>query len=186
MMKTILSISLVISTTLLVASCSAGSKKTDASQEAACNKDIAVATDINEAASQEQTVAQVSPDLMMLNLKGKVASCESDGYRDVLEQGKTVYKFDENGNLISIGSEKINATRNDAGQIQQIQFSETDDLGEEQTTVIKLYYDKNGRVTKTHIKHFMGNAQTSLTYNENGQLIKRMIEGSEPINASSG
>lgn len=157
----------------LIAITSIGLMACGGKQQPAENLDAAADTTVVEEAIIEETV---SPDYVMLNLKGKVKSYELSStnnghYWDFV--GEKV-EFDENGLIVKVNNQKAQLTRNDKGQITNFTWREQFEEDDWEDVCYIYTYDENGQVT--NIEHHGCWAEYNCTFvrDDNGNVTKRI------------
>ena len=152
----------------LIAITSIGLMACGGKQQSAENQEAATDTLTVEEPVVEETV---SPDYVMLNLKGKVKSYELSGadYCDFVG-GKV--EFNEEGLIVKVNGEKADLERNDKGQITKYTWEvHLEDLEDE----FNIYcYDENGQVKKIEYHGNFCDYDHTLERDENGNVVKRI------------
>lgn len=157
----------------LIAITSIGLMACGGKQQPAENLDAAADTTVVEEAIIEETV---SPDYVMLNLKGKVKSYElssaDDGNYWDFVGGKV--EFDENGLIIKVNDQKAKLERNDKGQITKYTWKEQMEEDYWEDANYMYSYDEKGQVTEIEYHGCYADYNSTFERNENGDVIKRI------------
>lgn len=156
--------------------CGGSANKTAESQDVAVGDTL-----VEEAVEVEETSVEetVSPDYVMLNLKGKVKSYEIKGFVRTIIGNKV--EFNEAGQIIKIDGKKPNLERNDKGQITKYSFQEELEENYFEDASLSYFYDKDGQLIKIVNCNAYGSWDTTFKRDENGNIItwtnKDHVEG---------
>lgn len=136
---------------------------------------------VNMTPSSDQPTAQptgISPDLLFLDLKGDVASVEiKSSSRSPLYTDRTI-TFDEKGMIVTIDGTKPKLQRDNQGRIIQYEFTEIDDMGEEQPCQTTMKYNSNGTLSEWFTANEYGEWNTQISYNKDGS-VKEYVVGDD-------
>ncbi|MBO4906969.1 MAG: hypothetical protein J5486_08065 [Bacteroidaceae bacterium] len=150
------------------------------------NKTKGEAEDADSLALEEDTevVEAVSPDYLMLDLKGKVKSFSISGeYWDVI--GNNV-EFDEDGLICQINGETPNLERNDEGQITKYSWEVVYDYPEYPETESYTYtYDEQGQVLKIEYRGAFCDYDCTFERDDEGNITKRINKSATQGNTST-
>jgi len=150
-------------------------------QQPAENLDAAADTTVIEEAVVEETV---SPDYVMLNLKGKVKSYEIKGKTNHWDIIGLKVSFDENGTITKVEGDKAKLERNDKGQIIKYSFVDEWEPDFFDKGYLEYSYDENGQLVKISTTTPMDGWDVVFEKDANGDItkwiIKNVVDGTIP------
>lgn len=165
----------------LIAITSIGLMAYGGKQQPAENLDAAADTTVVEEAITEETV---SPDYVMLNLKGKVKSYEIKGETNHWDIIGLKVSFDENGTITKVEGDKAKLERNDKGQIIKYSFVDEWEPDFFDKGYLEYSYDENGQLVKISTTTPMDGWDVVFEKDANGDItkwiIKNVVDGTIP------
>lgn len=165
----------------LIAITSIGLMAWGSKQQPAENLDAAADTTVIEEAVVEETV---SPDYVMLNLKGKVKSYEIKGETNHWDIIGLKVSFDENGTITKVEGDKAKLERNDKGQIIKYSFVDEWEPDFFDKGYLEYSYDENGQLVKISTTTPMDGWDVVFEKDANGDItkwiIKNVVDGTIP------
>lgn len=165
----------------LIAITSIGLMAYGGKQQPAENLDAAADTTVVEEAITEETV---SPDYVMLNLKGKVKSYEIKGETNHWDIIGLKVSFDENGTITKVEGDKAKLERNDKGQIIKYSFVDEWEPDFFDKGYLEYSYDENGQLVKISATTPMDGWDVVFEKDANGDItkwiIKNVVDGTIP------
>ena len=165
----------------LIAITSIGLMACGGKQQPAENLDAAADTTVIEEAVVEETV---SPDYVMLNLKGKVKSYEIKGETNHWDIIGLKVSFDENRTITKVEGDKAKLERNDKGQIIKYSFVDEWEPDFFDKGYLEYSYDENGQLVKISTTTPMDGWDVVFEKDANGDItkwiIKNVVDGTIP------
>ena len=111
----------------------------------------------------------ISPDYVMLNLKGKVKSYEINGFCWKVLGSKV--EFDETGQVVKIDGKKPNLTRNDKGQIVKYKYKEADEFGDLYDCSMEYQYGENDQLVRIKTSNMYDDWDSEFERDDEGNIV---------------
>ena len=125
----------------------------------------------------------ISPDYVMLNLKGKVKSYEINGFCWKVLGSKV--EFDETGQVVIIDGKKPNLTRNDKGQIVKYNYKEADEFGDLYDCSMEYQYDENDQLVRIKTSNMYDDWDSEFERDDEGNIVTwKNLSAAEGVIAS--
>lgn len=125
----------------------------------------------------------ISPDYVMLNLKGKVKSYEINGFCWKVLGSKV--EFDEAGQVVKIDGKKPNLTRNDKGQIVKYNYKEADEFGDLYDCSMEYQYGENDQLVKIKTSNMYDDWDSEFERDDEGNIVTwKNLSAAEGVIAS--